>query len=168
MKREIVVIAHNIRSAHNIGSLLRTAEGLGVKKVYLTGYSPYPRQKADSRLPYLADKIDRQIHKTSLGAEHSISWEQSNDIESVFKKLRQQGFKLAALEQVKDSLKLMEYDAPERIALILGREVEGLETEVLNHCDVVLEIPMSGQKESFNVVQAAAMALFHLKYVKVA
>jgi 23S rRNA (guanosine2251-2'-O)-methyltransferase len=65
--KELVLIAHNLRSTHNVGSLLRTAEGLGLNHVYLSGYTPYPKQAEDSRLPHLVDKLDRQIQKTSLG-----------------------------------------------------------------------------------------------------
>src|SRR5579863_6553497 len=97
--RQIILIAHNVRSTHNIGSLLRTADGLGVKKVYLTGYTPYPLSKTDERLPHLAKKIDARIHKTALGAEKSVSWEHESDVFKVISKLRQDGFLVAALEQ---------------------------------------------------------------------
>ena len=73
---EIYLIAHNIRSAHNIGSLMRTAEGLGVKKLFITGYSPHPRKKDDQRLPHIATKLDRQIQKTSLDSLHIVTGKQ--------------------------------------------------------------------------------------------
>jgi 23S rRNA (guanosine2251-2'-O)-methyltransferase len=123
--RDIVLIAHNLRSCHNVGSLLRTAEGLGVTKVILSGYTPHPLHANDRRLPHEAQKLARQIHKTALGAK---------------------------------------YHPPEKIAIVLGREVEGVEPDVLEACDTALEIPMFGKKESFNVVQAAAMALYHCKF----
>jgi 23S rRNA (guanosine2251-2'-O)-methyltransferase len=160
--REIVLIAHNLRSAHNVGSLLRTAEGLGITKVYLTGYTPYPENKGDERLPHLARKVDAQIAKTALGAEKLVVWEHAEDISSVIKRLASNGYAIAALEQMPTSLDIGGYAAPEKLVIIVGREVEGIEPEVLEQCDVALEIPMRGQKESFNVVQAAAMALYHL------
>ncbi len=162
--RSIIVVAHNLRSTHNVGSLLRTAEGLGVETVYLTGYTPYPLAENDERLPHLAQKIDRQIVKTSLGAELLIRWHQQPDIIEVLSDLKPRGFYIAALEQVKASVSLPDFRAPEKIALVVGREVEGLEPEVLAMCDAALEIPMFGKKESFNVVQAAAMALYHLRF----
>jgi 23S rRNA (guanosine2251-2'-O)-methyltransferase len=156
----IVLIAHNLRSTHNVGSLLRTAEGLGVDRVWLTGYTPYPLQASDVRMPYIAQKLHAQIHKTALGAEELVSWQQSSELFTVLTQLKSEGYTLAALEQHPKSIKLSDYKPPNKIALIVGREVEGIEPEVLAQCDVIIEIPMKGQKESFNVVQAAAMALY--------
>lgn len=162
--KQLVLIAHNLRSAHNVGSLLRTAEGLGVQQVYLTGYTPYPLAPGDNRLPHLARKTDRQIAKTALGAEKSIDWSHEPDMQTLIARLKQQGYSIAALEQAARSVKLTDFEPPEKLALILGREVEGIEPELLADCDYVLEIPMLGRKESFNVVQAAAMALYELRF----
>lgn len=162
--RQLIVIAHNLRSAHNVGSLLRTAEGLAVDTVYFTGYTPYPLTANDNRLPHLAQKIDRQISKTALDAEQFVSWQHRDNITAVISELRGQGFEIVALEQTADSQSLAEYVAPDKIALIVGREVEGLEPEVIAASDRAIEIPMLGKKESFNVVQAAAMALYHLRF----
>lgn len=172
--RQIILIAHNLRSCHNVGSLLRTAEGLGVSTVWLTGYTPYPltrdsagmvtKDPADERLPHLAAKIDRQIHKTALGAEHSQYWQRRDDIFAVLADLRAEGYHIAAVEQAGQSQSLPSYRPPRKIALLVGREVEGVEAEVLDAMDTCLEIPMFGSKESFNVVQAAAMALYHCRF----
>lgn len=161
---EVVLIAHNLRSAHNVGSLLRTAEGLGVGKIWLTGYSPYPQRENDDRLPHLSRKIDAQIAKTSLGAEKTIAWSHHLDITSVIQDLKKSGFTICALEQAARSKSLPEYQPPAKIALLVGREVEGVEPEVLELCDEIIEIPMFGKKESFNVVQAAAIALYHFRF----
>ena len=162
--RKIVLIAHNLRSTHNVGSLLRTAEGLGVAYVYLTGYTPFPVAENDPRLPHLANKINKQIAKTALGAERLASWNHFENIKDVITKLKNDGFTICALEQTSGSIELPSYKVPAKIAIIVGREVEGIEPEVLDLCDKTLEIPMFGQKESFNVVQAAAMALFHCRF----
>ena len=162
--RSIIVIAHNLRSTHNIGSLLRTADGLGIECVYLTGYTPYPSQVDDIRLPHLALKIDKNIAKTALGAESSVAWEQRADITQLITELRMQNYTIAALEQTATARDISRYKPPERIAIILGREVEGVEPEVLALTDLQLVIPMLGHKESFNVVQAAAMALYHCRF----
>jgi tRNA G18 (ribose-2'-O)-methylase SpoU len=161
---EIVLIAHNLRSCHNVGSLLRTAEGLGVKEVILSGYTPYPLRPKDARLPHLAAKIDKQIQKTALGAETSQRWTQADDLSTALKRLRNNGYVLAAVEQAVTSQSLPDYRPPAKLALLVGREVEGVETEVLDQMDVILEIPMFGHKESFNVVQAAAMTLYHSRF----
>lgn len=161
--REIVVIAHDIRSTHNVGSLLRTAEGLGVAKLYFTGYTPYPALPGDTRLPHLAAKLTKQIEKTALGAEKLVPY-QPVDITECLSALKADGFTVMALEQTNDSVLLPEYRPPEKVALLLGREVEGIDPALLAQCDGALEIPMFGRKESFNVVQAAAMALYHLRF----
>lgn len=166
--RQIILIAHNLRSCHNIGSLLRTAEGLGVQEVILSGYTPYPLLQQtgarDRRLPHEATKVARQINKTALGAEHMIAWRHEPDVIPVLKQLQSDGWRIGALEQSKDSIQLPTYSTPDKIAILLGREVEGVESEVLNACDDIIEIPMFGDKESFNVVQAAAMALYHCRF----
>jgi 23S rRNA (guanosine2251-2'-O)-methyltransferase len=164
MMRDIIIIAHDIRSSHNVGSLLRTAEGLGITKVFCTGYTPYPAGSTDSRLPHLALKIDRQIHKTALGAEKNLAWEHRDDVLPLLTELKANGYTVAALEQSTSSIALPDFTAPQKVALMIGREVEGIEQELLNRCDTIIEIPMSGKKESFNVVQAAAMALYHLRF----
>ena len=162
--RSIILIAHNLRSTHNVGSLLRTAEGLGVTKVYLTGYTPYPLLDNDTRLPHLARKIHKDIAKTALDAESLVNWTQQTDILTVIAQLKRDGYTIAALEQTAEAQDLSHYAAPGRLAIIVGREVEGVEAEVLAQTDLQLVIPMFGKKESFNVVQAAAMALYHCRF----
>lgn len=162
--RSIVVIAHDIRSTHNVGSLLRTAEGLGIDHVYFTGYTPYPLMPADDRLPHIATKLEAQIQKTALEAQKLVSWSHEPGITNLLGQLKAKGFTLAALEQSKTSIPLPDFQPPKKLALLLGREVEGIAPELLQECDIALEIPMFGRKESFNVVQAAAMALFHCRF----
>jgi 23S rRNA (guanosine2251-2'-O)-methyltransferase len=162
--REIILIAHNLRSAHNVGSLLRTCEGLGVKKLYLTGYSPFPLSKHDHRLPHIALKVHKQIQKTALGAELSQTWECRSDIEKLLGEVEKAGYKVIALEQTSSSADLSSFKAPSKVALIIGNEVEGIEKYILEKITTHLDIPMKGKKESFNVVQAASMALYEFTY----
>lgn len=159
-----MVIAHDIRSAHNVGSLLRTCEGLGVSRVVLSGYTPFPEVEGDKRMPHEARKLSAQISKTSLGAENTVSWNQSPDIDKTLAELRAEDFKIVALEQAKSSVKLPDFNVPKRVALILGSEVTGVDKKLLDQVDEIIEIPMFGKKESFNVVQAAAMALYHFRF----
>lgn len=161
--KQIILIAHNLRSCHNVGSLLRTAEGLGVYEVIFSGYTPYPTTLDDDRLPHESAKITRQIKKTALGAEDFIGWRHELDIFPVLDDLRADGWQIACLEQSPDSVALPHFIPPPKLVLIVGREVEGIEPNVVLASDVILEIPMSGRKESFNVVQAAAMALYHCR-----
>jgi 23S rRNA (guanosine2251-2'-O)-methyltransferase len=163
---EIALIVHDIRSCHNVGSLLRTADGLGIEHVYLTGYTPYPVEKDDSRLPHLTAKIGRQIHKTALGAENTVAWSHAESAPAVIAQLKRGGYRIAALEQSEAAVPLQSFQAKgQKLALLLGREVDGIEAELLKLADIVLEIPMLGRKESFNVVQAAAMALYHCRFL---
>lgn len=158
----IIVIAHNIRSSHNVGSIFRSAECFGVNALFLTGYTPYPRHEDDARLPHLANKITRDIHKTALGAEIIVPFSYHETIP--YDRLRSQGYKIVALEQHSRSVTLDEYhpDANQNIALILGEERFGITDEILSNCDHIVEIPLFGKKESLNVSVAAGIALYHL------
>lgn len=163
--RDIILIAHNLRSCHNVGSLLRTAEGLGVSKVYLTGYTPYPAGGSnEQRLPHEALKLDKQIHKTALDAERQVAWQNVPDVFSLLEQLKHDDYAVYAVEQSEKAILLPNFQPPQKIALLVGREVEGVEPEVLAACNDKLEIPMFGRKESFNVVQAAAMAMYHCQF----
>jgi 23S rRNA (guanosine2251-2'-O)-methyltransferase len=164
--KSIIVIAHDIRSAHNVGSLLRTAEGLGVDEVILSGFTPYPSLPSnDPRLPHHRHKIDSLLQKTALNAQNTQSWRQEDDVFTVIDELHAKGYTVAALEQSEHSVALPDFKCPDKLVLLLGREVEGIEDHILRLCDTTLEIPMFGAKESFNVVQAAAMALYHCRFI---
>lgn len=157
---KIVLVANNVRSTHNVGAIFRTAEGFGVNKIILSGYTPYPRLEKDSRLPHISEKLHNQIHKTALGAEDMVpfSYQEKLDLQA----LRSAGYRIVALEQAENSTLLNSYSRPEKIALIIGEEVHGIEAELLKQCDDIIEIPMKGQKESFNVSVATGIALFAL------
>ena len=165
---EIVLVLDNIRSTYNVGAILRTAEGLGLKRVICSGYTPFPGTTAD-RLPHVAEKEQAAIAKTALGAEKLLNLEYSKDILQSLAKLKQQGYTLIGLENnVADprmrslgQANLVE-QLGDRIVLVLGEEVHGIGADVLAVMDVLLEIPMRGQKESFNVSVAAGIALYEL------
>lgn len=160
---KLVVIAHNIRSTYNVGSILRTADGFGIERIYFTGYSPYPTQKDDSRLPHLRQKLTDQIHKTALGAEATLPTEHHEDIVALLKQLKAGGYQIVALEQTPTSLNLAKFKpSSARLALLLGEEVHGITADLLKLCDTFVEIPMRGHKESFNVSVAAGIALYQL------
>lgn len=162
--RRIILIIHNVRSAHNAGALLRTADGLGVEKVIFSGYTPYPLAQADSRLPHIAQKAARAINKTALGAEMSVNWQRTDSILDYLNELNGAGWTVAALEQTSSAKSLDKYAPPERIALIVGSEIGGLEPKLLKNTSLHLEITMHGKKESLNVAAAGAIALYHLRY----
>jgi len=139
-----VIILENLRSLHNVGSIFRTADGAGWETVYLCGYTGCPP--------------DRRIEKVSLGAEELIEWKKEEEILLLLDKLRLEGFKIVALEQSDTSVDIFagnHFEKEEKVALILGNEVTGVEEETLKKCDLHLEIPMHGKKTSLNVSIAA-------------
>lgn len=154
---EITLALHNIRSTHNVGSIFRSAEGFGVKKIICSGYTPYPKVDNDSRLPHISEKLTSQIHKTALGAESMVPFEYYEDITPW---LSQNKLPVVALEQSADAEYIKSYTVPKRFVLMLGEEVHGISSDLLAHCDSIVEIPMYGKKESFNVSVAAAIALY--------
>lgn len=164
MKRQLVLVVHNVRSCHNIGSILRSADAFAASEVILTGFSPYPKTKDDVRLPHIASVTDRKIAKTALGAEKSVTWRHQADIHTVLDELASRGYSLAALEQTEQALALNEAILPAKLAIIVGREVDGIEPEILKQADYHIEIPMLGQKESLNVAVAAAIAMYAARF----
>lgn len=159
---EIILILDNIRSTHNVGSILRSADGFGIKSIIYTGYTPYPLIPDDTRLPHESTNITRAIHKTALGAEITLGAEVISSIDNAIEMLRGKGFVIAALEQSISSVSLSSYKPPQKLAIILGNEVDGIKSNTLSSCDVILEIPMFGTKESFNVAVSAALCMYEL------
>lgn len=157
---EVVLLAHNIRSTHNVGALFRTADGLGVSHLYISGYTPYPITPGDERLPHIRNKIAQQINKTALGAESAVPF--TYTAEPQIAELKTLGFTIVGLEQANNSINLKDYTPDSKIALLVGEEVNGINSDLLSLCDVLLEIPMRGAKESYNVSVATGMALFQL------
>lgn len=157
---DIIVLAHNIRSTHNVGSIFRTAEGFGVSKIILSGYTPYPRINNDPRLPHISEKLTKQISKTALGAETIVPFEYIEHPPLLV--LKDAGYRIVALEQDENSIPMAQYTPPEKIALLIGEEVEGITPELLEQCEDIIEIPMVGTKESFNVSVATGIALYAL------
>lgn len=160
----ITLIVHNIRSTHNVGSIFRTAEGFGVEQIILSGYTPYPTLPGDTRLPHEARKTTSQIHKTALGAETMVNFVRVESLESWFSSndKADRPLPVYALEQAPRAINLRQFVPADRFALLLGEEVNGIKSTYIERCNEVLEIPMSGQKESFNVSVATGIALYHL------
>lgn len=163
---ELILALHNIRSTYNVGAILRTAEGFGVKSAIFSGYTPTPLP-ASKALPHIADKETAAIHKTALGAEEMVPSEWSGNIEATLNDLKARGYTIIGLENnLKDarlhSLNEQGLILPEKAVLLLGEEVHGIPAELLPLIDLFLEIPMKGKKESFNVSVATGIALYEL------
>ncbi len=154
--KEVVAILHNIRSLHNVGSIFRTSDGAGIKKLYLCGYTPAPEDKL-GRTP-------SDLAKTALGAEKNILWQKATRTTSLISRLKRQGYKIWAIEQDKRSMSYtnVRLGRTDKIALILGPEVDGLPKSILSKCDKILEIPMRGVKESLNVSVAYGVVAYDL------
>lgn len=157
-KRKISLILDNIRSAHNVGSIFRTADATGVSHIYFTGYTPRPY---DGTLPYTT-KPERGIIKTALGAEKFVDWSFHENIDELLRELKDKNVKIVGLEQDKRSINYLSYDFSGDIALILGNEPKGIDSSVLSQCDDIIEIPMLGKKQSLNVSVATGVALYAL------
>lgn len=159
---QLIVIAHNIRSIYNVGTIFRTADAFGVRTLHLTGYTPYPTIENDTRPPHIRQAMTRQLHKTALGAELSVPFTYQEAPGELIRQYQHRGFHIAALEQADHSVTLASYTAPEQLVLILGEERHGITADILALCDDVLEIPMLGKKESLNVSVATGIALYAL------
>jgi len=153
-KKKLVLVILDIRSVQNTASLFRIADCVGVSMIYLVGTTPAP-----------IDRFGRErndFKKISLGAEKNVTHEYISDIGELINNLRKQKHTIIALEQSEDSIDYKNFSLTSNTALIVGNEVSGVPQEVLNQCDVVLEIPMQGSKESLNVSVAGAVALFRI------
>ena len=149
-KTPIVVILEDVRSMHNVGSVFRTADAFRIEKMYLCGYTPKP--------PH------RDIHKTALGATESVEWEGVESTSEVVSSLRNQGFKIYAIEQAHNSTMLHDLAMAQndKIAVIFGNEADGVSEEIISIADGCIEIPQAGIKHSFNISVAAGIVLWEL------
>lgn len=153
-KRDSMVIVHDIRSNLNVGSIFRTADACAVSKIYLTGYSPAPKDRFNRDV--------REIQKTALGAEKNVPWEKVKNIKKLLILLREKKYQIVALEQSPQSVDYKKVKCGSRVVFIVGNEVTGLSSDILKLCDVTAEIPMKGGKESLNVSVALGVALFRM------
>lgn len=147
-KRNFVLILPNIRSGHNVGAMFRTADGAGVDKLYLTGYTPCP--------PHV------QVDKVSLGAEKMVPWEYAKNTATVLKKLKKEGYNIVALEQTRKSVNIYEWKSKFPLAVIVGNEKTGVTRNLIKYCDEAIHLPMQGKKTSLNVSVAAGIAMYQI------
>ena len=149
-KFPIVVVLDNVRSMHNVGSVFRSADAFLISGIWLCGYTPKP--------PH------RDINKTALGATETVQWHYADKTANAIMQLKQEGYSIFAVEQVEKSISLHEfsYKSPQKLAVIFGNEVTGIEPEVLALCDGSLEIPQYGMKHSLNISVAAGIVLWQL------
>ena len=148
-KLPIIVVLENIRSAYNVGSIFRTADAFLIEGLYICGYTAQPPHK--------------EIKKTALGADETVFWKYTKEITEVIQELRDKGFKIYAIEQAENSLLLQQLNfKDEKVAVIFGNEVSGVEQSTIALCDGVIEIPQMGMKHSLNVSVAAGVVLWEI------
>lgn len=150
-KFPLVVVLDNVRSMHNVGSVFRTADAFLVSGIWLCGYTPRP--------PH------RDIHKTALGATETVDWHYSANAVEAIQRLKEDGYKIFAIEQVENSIPLNDFSSEDRgkkLVVIFGNEVSGIDPAVLALCDGSIEIPQFGMKHSLNVSVAAGIVLWEL------
>jgi tRNA G18 (ribose-2'-O)-methylase SpoU len=149
-KIPIIAVLENVRSAYNVGSVFRTADAFLLEAVFLTGYTAHPPHK--------------EIRKTALGAEDTVTWKHFTEAATAINELKASGYKVYAVEQVENSLSLenIRFSAEERIAVVFGNEVNGVEQETILLCDGCIEIPQLGMKHSLNIATAAGVVLWEI------
>ena len=154
MKPDIRILLHNIRSAHNVGSIFRTSDAIGVSRVYLSGYSPLPLDKFGRPV--------KEIAKTALGGELSIPWEGIKNTTRLIAKLKAERFTVVAIEQDTRAIDYKVFTPNARTIVLVGNEVLGLSKALKSHADTIIDIPMAGKKESLNVSVAYGIAMFRM------
>lgn len=154
-KTPIVLVLDNIRSLHNVGSAFRTADAFLIEKIYLCGVTGTPPNK--------------EIEKTALGATKTVEWKHVKSTLDAVKELKKEGYKIISVEQADESTKLHQFTSKtkEKLALVFGNEVYGVEQEVVDASDVVVEIPQLGTKHSFNVSVSIGIVLWQLMLERV-
>lgn len=157
-KWESILLLDNIRSVHNVGSIFRTAETVGISKIYCAGITPAPLDRFNCKR--------RDLAKVALGSEELILWKYVADADTIglIKKLKKDGFKIIALEQARNSIdyKNVKVEDEAKILIVLGNEIEGVSPEILKLTDQIAEIPVKGKKESLNVSVASGIFLYRL------
>ncbi len=153
-KTPIIVVLDNVRSMNNVGSVFRTADAFLLQGIYLCGYTPQP--------PH------RDIHKTALGATETVDWKYFSSTSEAVNQLKNSGFQVWAVEQAENSYRLQDagFRDGQKLAIVFGNEVEGVQTEVLKLCDGCIEIPQMGMKHSLNIAVAAGIVLWELVRTK--
>ncbi|MFA6273736.1 MAG: TrmH family RNA methyltransferase [Candidatus Paceibacterota bacterium] len=154
MQKTNVLILNDIRSVENVGAMFRTADAVGINKIYLTGFSPCPLDRFGRKRNDLA--------KSALGAELVVPWEYKKSILPLLNKLKKEKLKIIGIEQDKNSIDYKKIKIGQKNAFIVGTERTGIPKNILKKCDIIAEIPMKGKKESLNVSVALGVALFRI------
>lgn len=148
-KNPLVIVLDNIRSKNNIGSIFRTSDAFLIEKIFLCGITASPP--------------DVEIHKTALGATDSVDWESADNTKAVVERLKNTGYSVFAIEQTEKSVKLQDFNCNcEKLAVIFGHEVRGVEQKIVDLCDGTIEIDQFGTKHSLNISVCAGIVIWEI------
>lgn len=154
ISRDVRILLHDIRSAHNVGAIFRTADAAGISHIYFSGYTPRPTDRFGRPV--------KEIAKTALGAEKIIPWTSVDDPMLFILGLKNTGFTVVGIEQDIRAIDYKAFRIPPQALVLVGNEVDGLSNELRNACDTLVEISMAGKKESLNVAVAFGIAVFRM------
>ncbi len=154
MKNKIYIILPDIRSAYNVGAIFRTADACGVSKIFLTGYTPTPKDRFG--------RIRPDVAKSALGAEQIVPWEYRENLNDLIVELKEKSTEIVAVEQDKNSIDYKDFKIKKDTAFVFGNEVEGVDKNILKQVDKIIEIPMVGEKESLNISVSVGIVLFRI------
>jgi len=150
--KEIILMLDNVRSALNVGAILRTSDGAGVKKVYLAGITPYPPHP--------------RVLKTALGAEESVDFEHIKDAKAVIQKYKDEGFQIVSIEETEGAQDFFGHNFTSKVLILMGNEITGVQEEIMKMSDSILVLPMKGKKTSLNVATTTGIVLYTLQFCK--
>lgn len=153
-RKQTFLILDNIRSVYNVGAIFRTADACGISKIFLTGYTPQPKDRFG--------RYRKDFSKSALGAEKTVDWEYREAVDSLIEELKNKSVEIVAVEQNKKSIDYKNFKIKKSTVLIFGNEVKGVSENVLEKADKIIEISMMGEKESLNVSVTAGIVLFRV------
>ncbi len=161
-RNPVVFILHNIRSLENVGLFFRLADALLIEKVYLTGYTGFPRLENDTREERIISHAEKEIQKTAIKLVPVVPWEQNKNIDDILSSLKENNYQIIGVEQTDESIDYRKADYKKPIALLFGHERTGVEDELLEKCDFIVHIPMLGIGNSHNVATSGAIIASHI------
>jgi len=152
-KNKIIIVLDNVRSLHNVGSVFRTADAFLIEEIFLCGVTGTPPNK--------------EMEKTALGATDSVKWKHFKSTFEAINALKEKSYRIYAVEQAEKSIPLNKFYAEEKMALVFGNEVYGVEQEIVDVCDSVIEIPQLGTKHSLNIAVSVGVVLWEIMRIRV-
>lgn len=162
-KLPIILIADNIRSLYNVGSLFRVADGVNLEAIYLCGMTGYPMTDNDPRPIWVAERADKEIRKTGLAGVNAVPFQYFETTEAAIADVKTKGYQAVGLELAQDSVAYRSFPYRFPLAVVIGHETDGVADSILKQLDGTVHLPMHGQGKSLNVSTAAAAFLYYIE-----